>query len=162
MSKTLILRDEIFEYPDTGDINYGEEATGWAEEATDILGEVSGPGDIPTTEVSLVGTDNGTHIEGIITNLVFDTSFVQSMQITGFLTRTYTDATPTEVEAFTIEGAYNGTVINFSPDYAGDDVDLEFTVSGGQFGFIYLKKANTDTVTIKYSAKAKIDESFFP
>jgi len=161
MSSTRILRDEIYEYPDTGDINYGEEASGWVEEATDILGNVSGPGDIPTTEVTLTGTDDGTHINGIITNLIFDTAYVQRVDITGFITRTFTDATPDRVEAFHSEGAYNGTSLNISTDFSGDDADLEFTVAGGQIGFSYLKIVNTDTVTIKYKASAIVDEDFF-
>lgn len=161
MSKTLILRDEVFEYPDTGDSNYGEEATGWAEEATDILGNVSGPGDIATTEVTLSGTDDGTYINGTVTGMVFDTAYVQSIEVNGFITRTFTDATPTQVEEFTIKGAYNGTVVNFSVDYNGDDCELEFGVTGGQFTFSYLKVANTDSVTIKYKGSAFVNEDFF-
>ena len=53
MSKTLILRDEIFEYPETGNINYGEEATGWAEEATEEVSCIaSGEVDIVTIRVT--------------------------------------------------------------------------------------------------------------
>lgn len=162
MSSNRILGDEVYEYPDTGDINYGEEASGWVEKATEILAEVTGPGDISTTEVTLSGSDTGTHIEGNITNLNFDTSFVQSITVNGFITRSYTDATPDQVEEFEIKGAYNGSVLNFSVDYTGDETELEFGVTGGQFTFKYLKIANTDTVKIKFSAKAKIDESFFP
>lgn len=161
MSKTLILRDEIYEYPDVGDSNYGEDATGWAEEATDILGNVSGPGDIATTEVTLTGTDDGTHINGTITGLTFDTAYVQRIEVTGFITRTYTDATPDQVEEFTIKGSYNGSSLNPSVDYSGDDTELEFTVTGGQFGFKYLKINSTDQVKIKFKATAIVDADFF-
>lgn len=162
MSKTLILGNEIYDYPDNGTINYAEDATGWAEDANSILNEIRGPGDIATREnTNLVGTDDGTHISGDIDGLTFDTAFVQSIEATGFITRTFTDATPTQVEAFKIEGAYNGTEINFTVDYSGDDTEFEFSVSGGQFRFKYLKIANTDQVSIKFSASAKIDESFF-
>jgi hypothetical protein len=161
MSTPRILGDEVYQYPDTGDINYGEEASGWVEGATDILNEFSGPGDIPTTEVNLIGATVVDRKEGNITNLIFDTAYVQSITVTGFITRTYTDATPTQVESFTIDGVYNGTDILFSPEYTGDDTEFEFYTTGGQFGFSYLIIANTDTVTIKYSAKAKIDESYF-
>ena len=146
MPKNLIVVDEIYEYPVTGDNNYGEEATGWAEAATSVLAQISGPGDIPTTD---------------ITNLSFDTAYVQSIIITGHITRTYTDATPTQVEAFSIEGVYNGTEINFSTDLSGDDTEVEFDVNGGQFRFKYLEIANTDTVVAKFSAAAKVDESYF-
>jgi len=161
MSKTLTVRDEVFKYPDVGDSNYAEEATGWAEEVTDVLTNVSGPGDIATTELTLSGTDTGTHIEGTITGMLFDTAFVQSIEVTGFITRTYTDATPDQVERFVIEGAYNGTTLNFSEEFVGDDTELNFTVTGGQFGFSYLKIANTDTVTIKFEGNAFINEGFF-
>jgi len=86
MSKNYIVKDEIYEYPDTGDINYGEEATGWAGAITEIAAEVSGPGDIATTKTTLVGSDTGTHIEGVITNMLFDTAFVQSIIVTGHIT----------------------------------------------------------------------------
>lgn len=163
MSKPLIIGDEIYNYPTTGEINYGEEATGWAEDATGVLAEVSGPGDIPTTKQNLVGTLNVStnRYEGSIVNLKFDTAYIQSIEVTGHITRTYQDATPDQVEYFSIQGAYNGTVINFSVDYSGDDTELEFTESGGLFSFSYLNIADTDTVVIKYAAKAKFDEDFF-
>ena len=161
MSKILVIGDEVFEYPDTGDINYGEEATGWAEKATTVLAEVRGPGDISTTEVTLIGTDTGTHIEGSVTNFKFDTAYVQSIDASGFITRTYSDLTPTKVEEFTIKGAYNGTDLNITVDYSGDDTDLEFGVVGGQITFSYLKVVGTDTVKMKFSAKAKVDETYF-
>ncbi len=159
MSKNLTIRNRIFPYPTSGSSNYGEAATGWAEEATDVLGNVSGPGDIPTTEVTLSGTSDGTYTTGTITNLTFDTSFVQSIQVKGFITRSYNDATPTQVEFFTIEGAYNGTSVNYSVEFAGDDTDFEFTNSGGQFTFKYLDIANTDSVLVKFTASAIVDDN---
>ena len=171
MSKTLVVRDEVFEYPDVGDSNYGEEATGWAEEVTDVLTNVSGPGDIATTELTLSGTDTGTHIEGTITGMLFDTAFVQSIEVTGHITRTYTDATPDQVERFSIEGAYNGTDLNFTVTYSGDCTELSFDNSGGQFLFSYLKlhpdqvtsppTNTTELVKIKFSGKSLINEGFF-
>jgi len=171
MSSTRILGDEIYDYPDTGDINYGEEASGWVESATAILNGVSGPGDIPTTEVTLVGTLVGDRREGDVTNMTFNTAFVQSIEISGFIKRTYSDATPDQVEEFYIKGAYNGTTINFSVEYTGDDTEFEFSSNGGQFKFSYLDlhpaqitagpTALNDVISVKFSAKAKIDEEYF-
>lgn len=161
MSKPLIIGDEIYNYPTTGEANYGEDATGWAEAATDVLAEVSGPGDIPTTETALIGILVSGRYEGDITGLSFDTAYVQDIEIKGHITRTFTDATPTQVEYFNVNGVFNGTEISFSSDYTGDDTEFEFEVSGGQFRFSYLDVTNTDTVTIKFSASVKVDESFF-
>lgn len=164
MSTPRILRDEIYNYPDQGDTNYAEDASGWVEEATDILSNVSGPGSIATTEVTLTGSSDGTNITGNITGMVFDTAYIQSIEVQGFITRTYTD-TSKVVEAFNIKGAYNGTVINFSVDYSGDETELTFDVSGGQFTFSYLiddgSGKTTDTVSIKFNGQAIVDESFF-
>jgi len=167
MSIKLTLGDDVYDYPTTGTINYGEEATNWAEKVSVILRQISGPGDIPLTEKNLIGTDTGTEVTGNIVDLIFDITFTQSIEVNGFLTRTYFDTTPVseqipdQVEQFTIKGAYNGTEINFSVDYSGDDTEVEFSVVGGQFKFTYLKITNTETVKIKYSAKAIVDESFF-
>lgn len=161
MSKKLIVGDEIFDYPDTGDINYGEEATGWAQEITSVAAEVRGPGDIPTTETILIGLSSGGYVTGDVTNLSFDTAYVQRVSVEGFITRTYTDATPTQVEAFVIEGAYNGSVFNITIEFAGEETEVEFDVSGGQFTFKYKEIANTDQVTVKFKASAQVDEGFF-
>ena len=163
MSKRLIVREEIFEYPDTGDINYGEEATGWAEEITDVATEISGPGDIPTTEIVLSGTISGDFVTGNVTGLNFDTAFVQRIEVEGFITRTYLDATPTKVESFVIQGAYNSSIFNITTEYSGEDTEIEFDTTGGQITFSYFKPSGdqTNQVIVKYRAKAIIDESFF-
>ncbi len=171
MSKTRILGSEIFQYPETGDINYGEEASGWVGEATNILSGISGPGDIPTTQQTLLTPSGGTYTTGTIDKLVFNTAFVQSLEVSGFITRTYSDSTPKQVEYFKITGAYNGTVINYSVEYSGNETELEFTISGGQFGYSYLNlhpdqvtagpTVTTSAVTIKFEASATVDESFF-
>ena len=166
MSKTLIVGDEIYEYPDTGNINYGEAATGWAEDMTAIAAEVRGPGDIPTTTPPpLVGTPSGDYTIGNIPNLKFDTAYVQSIEVSGLINRTYSDATPDKVEYFRIKGVYNNTDINYSVDYSGDDTELEFTVNAGQFGFKYLTvfpaATTTENITIKFKAKVLVDEDYF-
>ena len=161
MSKVRILGDEIYDYHETGDINYGEDASGWVESATEILGQFSGPGDIPLTEVTLTGTDDGTRINGTITNFSFDTAYVQSINASGFIRRDFLAAAD-QVEQFEVQGTFNGTELIASVTFTGDDTEFEFSIVGGQFNFSYLKLgANTDTVSIKFSASAVVDEDFF-
>lgn len=162
MPKFLVVRDEVYEYPVEGENNYGEEATAWAADITDVVSEIAGPGDIATTEVSLVGTLNPQGFyEGNISGFSFDTTYVQSIEATGHITRTYTDSTAKKVEYFNLVGAYNDTEINFCVDFSGDDTDFEFSVVGGQFRFKYLRDADQDTIIIKFSAKAKVDSGAF-
>jgi hypothetical protein len=154
-SKKLTIGSQVFDYPITGTGNYGEEATAWAEAASEVLAEVKGPGDLSITETLLTGTS------GNISGLVFDTSFVQRIYITGLITRSFTDVSglPDLVESFSIEGAYNGSEFNFSQIFDGDDTDVEFTVTGGQFGYISVAVPDTLQVSLKYQAKTVIDKT---
>ena len=153
-SKKLTIGSETFDYPITGSSNYGEEATAWAEAASEVLKEVSGPGDISTTETILVGLD------GFVSGLQFDTSFVQRISVTGIITREFTVASgkSRQVESFTIEGAYNGVEFNITEEFSGDDTEVEFYVVGGQFKFTSADVADTQELKVKFLGKALVDE----
>jgi len=154
MAKDLQVGEEIFEYPVTGSSNYGEEATGWAEEVTEALKEVKGPGDISTTETILAGTS------GDIAGLQFDTSFVQRVLIEGLITREF-NTNPTIYESFTIEGIYNGSEFLINSEFVGQDTNVSFDTVGGQFRFETVADPDDapNGLSIKYKAKAIIDES---
>lgn len=152
MSKKLTVGSETFDYPTTGNINYGEEATGWSEAITDAVSEFFGPGDIKTTETLLANntTDD-------IAGLAFDTSFVQRITVEGIITRKF-NSSPTQVEAFSVEGAYNGTEFNITAEYSGDDTDVVLFMNGGQFRYTSADVADTSELTIKFKASTIIDE----
>lgn len=152
MSKILQIGNQTFEYPETGDNNWSEEATGWAEAVTEVLETVQGAEDILKTEASLVNGSSGN-----IAGLVFDTGAVQQVIVKGYIKRVYTaiSGKPTEVESIVIEGAYNGSVFNIAPEYVGDDVGVEIDVDNtGQFTYAAEDKTDTDTLTIVFEAKA--------
>lgn len=164
-TKKLQVVNEEFDYPINGTSNYAEEATGWAEAVTDVLKEISGPGDISTRETKLDGTpdsQNPGYEIGPIVGLQFDLTYVQKVTISGIITREYdpnsNPTVPREVESFTIEGAYNGTSFNIESEFVGDDTEVEFYVEQGKFKFRSLDVADTTDLRIKYSAKALIDE----
>jgi hypothetical protein len=166
-SKKLSVGNDTYDYPITGTNNYGEDATGWADAITEAVKEVIGPGDISTTEVALIGTDEGSSITGFIAGLQFDTAFVQRIRVEGILTRKYTVASglSSEVEAFVSEGAYNGSEFNITNDFSGDDTEVELFMDGGQYKFRYQKATTADPigdktqqVSIKFKAKVLIDE----
>ena len=161
-SKKLQIGNEIFDYPITGSSNYGEEATGWAEAATEAIKEIKGPGDISTTTKELTpNEDNGDGTStGFVQNLKFDTSFVQRISVTGIITRDYTivSGRTREVESFVIEGAYNGVEFNISEEMVGDDTRVELFIVGGQFKFTSVNDIDTQTLKIKFKASALVDE----
>jgi len=164
MPKKLQVGDEIFDYPLTGDSNFGEDATAWAEAVSDTLTEVRGPGDIPVSDAQLLG------LSGNISGLSFDTSFVQRVLVEGIIIRTTIVPNPEpppadpfitirKVESFKVEGAHNGFEFNISVDYAGDDTQVIIDVVGGQFTFETPENDSlTTTLTIKFKAKTMIDE----
>jgi len=154
MPKTLQIGNESFEYPLQGDGNYGEEATAWAEAVTNSLQTVQGSEDILLTEAIL---NNGS--SGNVSGLSFDVGIVKQVNVEGFINRTYSDATPTESEAFNAIGAYNGTTFNVSLDYTGNNTGVILDCSNsGQFTYTAESKANTNTITIKFKAKAIVQE----
>lgn len=154
MSKSLQIGSDIFEYPETGDGNWGEEATAWAEAVTKSLETVQGPQDILLTESILSNGGSGN-----ISGLSFNTSLVQQIEVKGLITRTYLDATPTEAEAFHCFGAYNGTEFRISTTYTGLDSGVVLDVTNaGQFTYEAQNKANTDTLTIKFKANTIIQD----
>lgn len=165
MSVKLIVGNEEFDYPETGDINFGEEATGWAKAMTEIASEVRNQGDLPSTEIALSGTASGGFVTGDVPNLQFNTAYVQSIDVTGFIRRQYTPASgkPDQVERFRIEGVYNGSELLIDTKFVGDDTRITFDTDGGQITFSYELDDPNDTlqVIVKYVAKTQIDENFF-
>lgn len=166
-TKKLQVVNEEFDYPITGSSNYGEEATGWAEAVTEVLKEVSGPGDISTRETTLLGTadvDYPGYIKGEVEYLRFDPLYVQKVDVKGIITREFTDET-SYIESFTIEGVLKGSVFDIQSEFVGDDTEVSFFTQSGQF---YFRALNTDidgkttqSLRIKFSAKALIDEEAF-
>lgn len=149
--KKLQVGDESFIYPIQGSDEWGEEAgaNGWAGKVTEVLASLFGPHDILPTEAILSSTS------GNIPGLKFDTAAVKQVTIQAVIKRTYADATPTEAESLIIQGAYNGSDFLISATYTGDDTGVEIDVTSiGQFTYTAESKLNTDSLTIKFSAKA--------
>jgi hypothetical protein len=113
MSKTLVVNSIPFEYPEQGEQQpWGESATAWASEVTDLLNFVVGTFDklesaAEIKELQATSAD--------ISGLVFPSASVRSFVLTGSISRKYTTATlpagspaPFSVaEEFTINGIYN-------------------------------------------------------
>lgn len=76
MAKTLTVNNTPYNYPTTGDEpGWGGEATGWAEEVTDVLSSLLGPDDILETTFSV---NNNVSSAADVTALTFSTGSVRS------------------------------------------------------------------------------------
>jgi hypothetical protein len=150
MSKKLTIGGEVFEYPTTGDYNWGEESTGWAEAVTEVLNTLSGPEDISVSEATLVNGSTGN-----VAGLSFNAAVVQQISVELVCTRTFTDATPGRTEAFIFHGAFNGSDFVVSAEKVGDDCGVIFDINNtGQFTYDAENIANTNTITVKFKGSA--------
>lgn len=101
MSKTLIVNNQPFQYPQDGeDPGWGEGASDWATAVTDALSSIVNPNDIPTTEFSIA---NNTIAPQNVVGLVFNTSTVRSATIQYFIYR----VTNTNTSGFAETGTMN-------------------------------------------------------
>ena len=155
MAKKLNVNGTIFEYPTTGSYNWGEEAAGWAEEVTTVLGTLSGPEDIQTSEATLSNGGSGN-----VPGLSFNSGVVQQILVQAVISRTYTDATPTETESFTLQGAYNGSTFSISSEsvaVSGISCGVSLDINNsGQITYVAESRANTNLLNIKFKATAII------
>lgn len=152
MSKKLTVNGTIFEYPTTGSYNWGEESTAWATEVTTVLGTLSGSEDIQLSQATLSNGGSGS-----VPGLSFNAGVVQQILIQAVVTRTFTDATVTRTESFSMQGAYNGAtfVIAIDSVSVGADVGVAFDIDNtGQVNYVADTVANTNSIDIKFKATA--------
>lgn len=153
--KNLQIIDEVFEYPTNGVDNWGKEGTDWAVAVTEALARIIGPEDILITEIPITEGQTNANING----MNFDTSIIQSVTVTGHIQRTYTDATPIEVDKFVMEGTYNGTNFFSSIEFTGNDAGVTLSIlDSGQGVYTSETRTNTESIILKFEAKAIINE----
>ena len=113
MSKTLVVNSIPFEYPEQGEQQpWGESATAWASEVTDLLNFVVGTFDKLESAVEIKEVQS---ISADISGLVFPSASVRSFVLTGSVSRKYTTATlpagspaPFSIaEQFTLTGIFD-------------------------------------------------------
>lgn len=156
MPKDLQIGSNIYEYPTPGEpAGWSEGASDWAEGVTNALATVQGPNDILLTSSSLVIPDGSPETAGPfnVNGFLFDSGTVQGFEAQFLVTRTYTDATPTEVESGNLVGNNNGSDFFISISSIGD-TGISFSItSEGQVQYILEERANTQNIQIKFKAK---------
>jgi hypothetical protein len=129
MSVTLIVNNIPFDYPEQGEqAPWGEAATGWASEVTNVLSTVKGPADILESFFDLA--NNQTTFANI-PGFSFNSSTVRSFEIYGNIYRVYSSGVSELVEEYTLTGLNTGADWVITREGFGEaGVDLEITSSG--------------------------------
>jgi len=150
MSKSLILNNNTYDYPDNGESHgYGEDASGWAEEVNTVLNTLFGNNDITTTSFS-IGDNQSTPAN--ITGLRFDPSLVRSFEVTYDAIRS--DGASQIQENGKIFGIYNGSTWEITNEFNGD-AGLDFIMtSAGQLQYYSSNIGGTYTGTMKFKGVA--------
>jgi hypothetical protein len=111
MSKTFIVNNIPFEYPEQGEQQpWGESATAWAEEVTRVLNSVKGPADLLETRSDVA---NNVTIFQNVTDCFFDSNSVRSFNLSGNVYRKIGTVGVDLVELyeqFELNGVYTGSL----------------------------------------------------
>jgi hypothetical protein len=128
MSVTLIVNNTPFEYPEQGEQQpWGESATNWAIEVTDVLSSLSGSSDILETSASIL---NNQTTKANILGLFFDINTVRSFVVQGNINRTY-GAGLQKNEQFTLTGINVGSTFDIQQDGIGEsEVEISILPTG--------------------------------
>lgn len=149
MSKSLAVNGVTFSYPENGDDpGWGGDASGWAEQVTDVLSNLNPEGTILQTEITLV--DNQTSYTDINT-LSFDSANVRSAIVEYVSTRS------DDAEFGMLFITYDGSDWLISRQSTNGDTGLDFDISS--LGKIQYKSTSTgfDPV-VKFRAKTILNQ----
>lgn len=105
MSTPLVVNGTLYNYPTSGeDPNWSEEASGWAQSVTDVLGTLLAPGDILETTFSIA---NNISVAANVNGLIFDSGTNRSATVTYSVYRTSVDNPSGHAESGTIQVVYD-------------------------------------------------------
>lgn len=126
MPRQLTVNGTIFNYPDPGDRSWGEDASDWASEVTDVLSSIVGAGFVTQTTVTI--NDNVSTFQDVL-GAAFSSSITRSFRLTYAVQRT--NGATLSVESGVIEGVYTGTEWDYNINRLGDaGMDFQVTASG--------------------------------
>jgi hypothetical protein len=150
MSKTLIVNNTPFEYPEQGEPSpWGEPATGWASEVTKVLNSVNGPSDIIESASDIVNSATNAAIDA----LYFNPLTVRSFSVRGNISRYFVDGVGAINTAIYQEviliGLYNTQTGTWTLQEDGiGDAEISFDVTdSGQLVYSTSTMAGTGTYT---------------
>lgn len=118
MAVTLVVNNIPFDYPEQGEqAPWGEAATGWAQEVTNVLSSLNGPYDILETSATILNNQSS---YASVTGFFFDAANVRSFEVTGSIYRTNGTVAQDKIENFKISGLNLGSSWSFTHEGFGD------------------------------------------
>jgi hypothetical protein len=158
MRKEVKIGNAIYKIPIYGKNKWGENATALLEALVSTVGNIVGPEDILIKESILL---NNISTPTDINGLKLDTSIVQNSVINGVIVRIFTAISlkePTQ-DSFVIEATSFEGKMEYTPRYQGTDAKVKISgLDNGQFQYVSENIADTESIFIKFYAKAIIDE----
>lgn len=145
----LQVNGQIFSYPLPGDRNWGEDASGWAEAITTVVGTLTGAGFIPQTTVPI---EDNISVAADIVNAAFDSSATRSFQFIFEITRT--DGAVTIAETGRMDGVFNGTEWDYNVNRVGDAGVVLSIDTLGQLQYTSSNLGGTYSGSIRFFANA--------
>lgn len=142
------IGNAVFDIPETGEPEWGEELTAYLDAVGDALQSVQGPNDILISTAPILNNQT-TPIN--VTGLSFDSSEVLAVEVEYFIERVTTGSTITE--SGSIVGNYDGSAWKINTSGVGA-VGVDFTVNGsGQFQYTSTNLTNYVSGQIRFKAK---------
>jgi hypothetical protein len=138
MSRPLIVNNKTFNYPDPGeDVGWGQNASDWASEVTEVLNTILAPGDILATAFDI---NDNTTVPTNIQGLAFDSSLARSAKIVYSVYRTSTNTPSGNAETGEMDIIYdNGAPVNTKwkmTQNKNGDAGIVFSINDlGQFTY---------------------------
>jgi hypothetical protein len=103
---SLTINNVIYQYPETGEQNWGEDATAWAQAVTNQINTISAVGDISLTSFNIVNNQSSL---AAISGLVFDTDFVRGAFVDYNISRAGTSTSHSETGTLVLTYNYLDT-----------------------------------------------------
>lgn len=144
MAIQLTVNNIPFDYPEQGEQQpWGEAASGWATEVTNVLQTLKGSSDLLETQVSIYPNKT----KESILNFFFDPIVVRSFSVRGFIY-----ISDSISESFLIEGFNKGSYWDYTIEGFGDsNIKLEVENSGQ---VVYTSGAFSGSGKIKFKGTA--------
>ena len=152
MSINLVVNNIPFEYPEQGEQQpWGEGATGWAAEVTNVLASVKGPADILESFFDL--SNNQTTFSDI-PGFSFDSTTVRSFTIYGNIYRVYNSGASNVSEEYTLTGLNTGADWVIQQEGFGESGIVFDITSAGQVQYKSSNLTNHISSKIKFRGTA--------